>query len=241
MIKKKMFSVGITAMFAVVALFAMAGTASATGFGNCLESGKEAALCGSTHQFQEFAPGTYHAVITKKPGSTPPSELETPAFGSKLVCTGLSGQGVDINTGVHGISEQALVFEKCSGVGPALEKCQDEIALKKQKLNGTEKLIGSVKAEAINSTEQEISPTGFNTACTEGTGSKTGVGAGETTKEFGTVTGTITCKTVPTLGKQYELHCEKATGLIFGGAASNQTGFSEAVEAFYPSGKIYQK
>jgi hypothetical protein len=237
--KKKMFSVGIVAMFAVVAAFAMAGTASAAQFGNCLtpKSLGEGAgsTCGTAHVFKAFGLGEYEGVVTKKPALTAVSELETPAFASKLVCTGLSGQGIVVN-GAKGISEQVLTFEKCKGEGPALAQCQNEIEAKKQKLNGTEKDIGSVKAEAISPTEQEISPTGFNVACTEG-GTKTG---GEITKEYGTVTGSITCTTLPPT-KNYELHCAHAGGLIFGGQASFQTGYSETVEAFYPSGKVYQK
>ena len=237
--KKKIFSIGIVAMFAVVAAFAMAGTASAAEFGNCLtaKTGGEGtgSTCGTAHVFKAFT--GYYAVLTKKSGlSTVPLELETPAAGSGIRCTAVSGQGVNVNPGGNGVSEQVLAFEKCKGYGPVLEPCQKIVELKAQKINGTEKVIGSIKAEAISSTEQEITPTGFTIACSEG-GTKTG---GEVTKEYGGVTGKIVCKTVaPT--KNYELFCNKAGGLTFAGMPSTQNGYTATTEAFYPAGKVYQK
>ncbi len=248
---KKLFSIGLVAMFAMVAVFAMSGTASAGfQFGNCLKAKAlgegPGSTCGTSHVFTPFATTTenlkhevvpsYQAVLTKKPGLTEDSVLETPAFGSGLKCKGLSGQGVDTNVAGNGISEQVLTFEKCIGTGPVLEPCQKEVELKKQKLNGTEKIIGSVKSEAINGTEDEIEPTGFNVACSKG-GAKT---SGEETEEFGEVTGKIKCQTVAPI-KNYQLRCNHATGLLFAGVPSNQTGYSEVTEAFTPLGKVYQK
>jgi hypothetical protein len=239
--QKKLFSIGVVAMFAAVAVFALAGTASAANFGNCAKAkaGGEGAgsTCGTAHVFEAYAAGEPLSLTTKKASATGNFELQnetTPANG--IVCTALSGQGIMENTGGNAVSGTTLVFEKCKGLG-ALAFCQAPVAGTAQKLNGTEKIEGAVSSEAISSTETEVTPTGFNIACTGGA-EKAGP-LGETTVDLGEVTGKIVGHTVA--AKQNELEFNKAKGEKFAGENSTQTGTSEQAEAYKPTEKIYQK
>jgi len=237
---KKFFSIGVVAMLALVAVFAMTGSASAASFGNCLKAkaGGEGAgsTCGTSHVFEAYKAGEPLSVTTKKAAATGNFILQneaTPANG--IECTLLNGQGITINTAGNGLSVQALVFEKCKGLG-ALAFCQAPVKAVAQKLNGTEKIIGKTTSEAIAANETEVTPEGFNIACTGGAEK---AGPQETTVDLGEVTGKIKGQTVA--AKPYELNFNKAKGEVFAGEASTQTGTSETTESYKPTGKVYQK
>jgi hypothetical protein len=230
---KKLFSISVAVVFAVVAFASMSAMASAAEFGNCNTAlAGNHPPCAANKTFTAFPNVTPIAGTTKKAAATGNFELQNeanPANG--ITCTKLSGQGFFINgVASNGFTEQNLVFEGCTGVG-ALAFCQTVVSGTAQKINGTGKIAGLITAEAINGTEQEITPHGFLVTCTSGSPGGT--------VDLGTVTGAIKGQTVP--AKPYELNFNKAKGEVFAGEASTQTGTSESAEAYKPTGKIYAK
>jgi hypothetical protein len=228
--QKKLFSTGLAAVLAVVALSAITGTASAAEFGNCLAKGPKGTPCFTGHEFTPFPAATPVAVLPRIvpfSGNLIIANEATPT--NAIECTKLSGQGTDTNLGALGHSEEDIAFEGCKGVG-SFEICQNTVRNRAQKINGTGKIEGEIEAEATGSEEEQVTlKNGFDVTCA-------GEGAGETVS-FGHITGQL--KGALRQVQPWELEFNKTKGLVFDGEPATMTGTSEAVEAYLPSAKVY--